>query len=162
MTALHDIAREFLGADAMNIVQRTFARMGVAEEEIEAAKKRWPRAAKRLHGSFGALCPSAYVLGTEEMYRKHCRELLARVKRGEDVGPGTDVEVACVLMQASFAAPPDSDHAFAYGVVFARLFPERADITSDLGRESYAGRSEEILSSLRKKIGADAGRRLAR
>jgi hypothetical protein len=159
---LTELARDILGADTMGAINHAFARMAVAEDEIARAKRRWPRAAKRLHGAFGTLCPTRYVLGTEEMFRKHCQELLARVKSGEDVVPGTDVELACAFMHASLAAPPDSDHAFAYGLVFARLFPERADITRDLGRESYKGRAEEILSELRRKIGNEVQRKPVR
>lgn len=158
MSPLDAVVRDVLGAELDGAVRGAFKKMEWAEEEIAAAEKRWPRARRRLHASFMTLCPTGYTLGSEEVYRRHCRELLVRVKSGQDVGPGTDAEVACVLMQASLAAPPDADHAAAYGVVFARLFPEHAEIVGDLRREYITGRADEIIAELRKKIGREVNR----
>lgn len=153
-----DVVREILGAPLSNTIAHAFDLMRVAEEEIAAAKRRHPRVARRLHVSFMLLVPGLLSSAPESLYRKHCVELLGRVKSGKDVTPGTDAELAFVLMQASLAAPPDRDHACAYARVFARLFPARRDIVEGLEHESHAGAVDEILNRLRVRVGRDVAR----
>lgn len=153
-----EAVRDILGAPLSNAVSHAFDLMRVAEEEIATAKRRSPRAAKRLHASFGILVPGILSDAPETLYRKHCIEILARVKAGMDVAPGTDAELAFVLMRASLAAPPDRDHACAYARVFARLFPEHRAIVDGLDRESHQGAVDEILVGLRRRVGRDAAR----
>jgi hypothetical protein len=153
MTEIAPVLRDLLGSELSGALDFSFARMRIAEEEIAAATKRWPTAARRIRASFLILRPSSWMRGSEELYRRHCRELLARIKRGDDVGPGTDAEVCWVISQASLAAPPDCDHAHAYARAFKRAFPEHADVVGDLGRESYPGSVDELLERLRRKIG---------
>lgn len=158
--AIPDAVREILGAPLSNTIAHAFDLMRVAEEEIATAKRRHPRIARRLHASFMLLVPDLLSSAPESLYRKHCVELLGRVKSGKDVAPGTDAELAFVLMQASLAAPPDRDHACAYARVFARLFPERRDIIEglELEHESHVGAVDEILDRLRARVGRDAAR----
>lgn len=153
-----DEVREIIGEAVSGRIGQTFRCMSIAEEEIKDAKRRWPRRARRLNAAFGILMPGDLVTAGDRLYRAHCQELLGRVMRGEDIVPGTDAECMFVLMRASLAAPPDGDHARAYGRLFAACFPDHADITKGLGRESYEGRVDEIIAHLREKIGKTVNR----
>ncbi len=153
-------ARDVLGGPLATVVEGTIRRMEIAEDEIAAAKRRCPRRAKSIDAAFLLLCPNDYLRGGDELYRAHCRELLGRVKRDENVEPATDAEIAFAMSQASLAAPPTQDFALAYAKVFARVFPEHADLVEDVGREHIPGRSDEIIADLRRKIGRDIGRKL--
>ncbi len=158
MTFIPDSMREVLGADLTDRAERVFSFMAIAEEEIATAMKRWPRRAMTIRNAFNILTPGDLLATGETLYRAHCRELLVRVMKGQDVTPGTDAECCLCFMQASLKAPPTHAIAHAYGVVFARCLPEKSAILDGIGREDYVGQTDEILSELRRKIGALAGR----
>lgn len=129
-----------------------FRRMEIAEEEIAEAKRRSPRARKRLHEAFRFLCPPEVLREkSDALYRAHVRELLGRVKRGEPLEPGTDAEVLAVFSETSLRAPLASDFAHAMSVVFFRVFPD-ADPDMHTGREGWAGRTSEIIADVRRKV----------
>lgn len=150
--------REIIGEGTSNAMDFAFDRMSIVEEEIESAMRASPRTAIRLYGCFKLLMPNDYLRTGETVYRLHCRELLGRVKRGEDVRPATDAELAAAFSAASTVAPPTQDFAAAYGLVFARLFPHRADLVEGLNREYVPGRAQEIVDEYRFKIGREIGR----
>ncbi len=52
------------------------------------------------HG-FKLLTPSHELMGTEFVYRSHCRQILDRLAAGQDTRPGTDAEIACACADAS-------------------------------------------------------------
>jgi hypothetical protein len=159
MRPIPDAVRDVLGAEQTSVIARCFDFMGYAEEEIARAKKRWPRRAAAINAAFGLLMPGDLIDTGEELYRSHCRELLARVMKGEDVEPGTDAECCLAMMRASLNAPLTGHHAYVYGIVFARALPGHADLMQDVGREMYEGQANEIIGDLRKRIGRLAGRR---
>ena len=77
------------GGQARSIF-RAFDLMGIAEEEIAAAKHRYRRASKRVHAAFGVLYPTGDMSKCgDRLYRAHARELVERVARKEDTRPGT-------------------------------------------------------------------------
>ena len=87
-----------------------FECMDWAEEEIAAARARFPRAADLLFHSFTLLRPGTNLTrsGTEFVYRSHCRELLDRVARGHDTRTATAAEICCVLGTVSHEAKLNS------------------------------------------------------
>lgn len=138
---------------AVAAIGRTFDLMAIAEEEIAAAKKRFPGKAAELHASFMLLCPNELArYGSDRLYRAHARELLERVARGQDTTLGTDVECLAALSQASLKAPLSRDPAEAMARVFARVFPGQDPYLETSEGESYAGAVDEVLEELRRKI----------
>lgn len=137
-------------------IASAFRRMGIAEEEIDVAKKRWPRRRTVIHGAFRFLCASHLGRFSDEVYRAHAREIIGRVMRGEDLKPGTDAEILVLLSEASLVAPLASDYAFAMSHVFHRVFPNAgADRFEHAGRESHRGALDEILAECRRKTARD-------
>jgi len=136
-------------------IERAFDLMSVAEEEIKEAMRKAPRKAKALRDSFRYLYSPELVLFADDLYRSHCREIFGRVKRGEDLSPGTDAECLVAFHEASLKAPPNADFARAMSEVFFRVFPDRPREVFDVGSESYPGRTGEIVAELRKKLARD-------
>lgn len=143
-------ALESVGATGpASAVARAFDLMGIAEEEIATAMRRWPKKATELNATFGILYPGILSGYGDGLYRAHCRELLGRVVHGEALALGTDAECLAILSSASQAAPLDSDHAAAMTRCFRSCYPDRE--VEDAGHESYPGRVDEILRRITRK-----------
>ncbi len=140
--------------DAGRRVARAFDLMRVAEEEIAAAKLACPRKRKTLHGLFKAMYPGELLRYPERLYRSHCRELIRRAKRGEDLRPGTDAELLVMFCETSLRAPLSSEFTHAYETVFRRVFPEAPD-HGFVGREGWEGRTREIIDDARRRLARD-------
>ncbi|NQE89763.1 hypothetical protein [Nocardia terpenica] len=78
-----------------------FDQMEWAEDEIERAQRRYPHAKNKLYHSFLLLRATHDLMGTEIVYRAHCREILARVVKGEDTRPGTAAEICTMMSEIS-------------------------------------------------------------
>jgi len=138
--------------DVMRSVSRAFDLMKIAEEEISAAERAAPRAKKKIHGAFRYMHSKYLVRYGDGVYRAHAREIIARVKRGADLSPGTDAECLAALSEMSLRAPPSADFALAMATVFRAVFPAAPADLTEMGRESYEGRTAEILGELRRKL----------
>lgn len=142
--------------DAGSAVASAFRRMGIAEEEIDAAKRRCPRRKKAIHAAFAVLCASHLGRFSDDVYRAHAREIIGRVMRGEPIEPGTDAEILVLLSEQSLVAPLASDYAHAMSHVFHRVFPDAdPERFERAGRESYKGALDEILADCRRKTARD-------
>jgi hypothetical protein len=103
----------------------TFDRVEIAEEEIRSVKRRFPARASEIHDAFAMLCPTEPLRDlSEDVFRFHCRELLERVAKGQDVRPGTTAEVLGFLADVSLSAPPTRVSTLLYQKLFGRIFPE--------------------------------------
>lgn len=143
---------EIMAGTRLGTVGRVLDLVAVAEEEIANATKEHPEKAKELRAAFHEhLFPGELANFSADVYRSHAREVLGRVARGEDVAPGTDAECLVALSLASLKAPLASGHLAAMERVFASVYPDKQG--ENIGREAYAGETEEILSELRKRIG---------
>lgn len=149
---------QLLSSGVGGVIARTFSRMELAEEEIEAAKRRHPLATGRIHRTFLHLCPSpALSAAPEKLFRAHCTELLERVAAGDDLRPGTTAEVLAVLSELSLAAPLDRAHTLLFVKLFSDLFPEAAAKMQSENEPPAADRYEreriaELEASFRKKL----------
>ena len=141
-------------------IGRAFYLMGIAEEEIEAAMKKAPRKRAAIKGAFRYLYTPVLMTYGDELYRAHCREIIGRVKRGEDLSPGTDAEMLATFSEMSTKAPLASEFANAMSEVFFRVFPEKSREVYAAGHEAWEGRKEEILSELRRKLSRNRDSRL--
>lgn len=143
---------EIIAGTRLGTVGRVLNLVEVAEEEIAAAVKDHPAKTKELRAAFSEhLFPGELGNFSADVYRSHAREILGRIARGEDVSPGTDAECLVALSLASLKVPLASGHLAAMESVFAKVYPNHKD--APIGREAYAGETQEILSELRKKIG---------
>jgi len=140
------------GAGVANRIGRAFALMEIAEHEIASRRER-SRVPQKVNDAFGILEPGFLAeFQSDHLYRMHCRELISRVERDEDVRPGTAAECVAVLSRGSLDAPLDRDHAFVYERLFLSMFDPGK---SPEGRESYPGAGDEIEARLRKKLARD-------
>ena len=106
---------DLLGDGLGGMLAGLFDQMEWAEDEIEKAQRRHPKAADRLYHSFKIMTPTHRRMGVEMVYRAHCRELLARVVKGEDTRPGTAAEVCIACCESSMVAPLTDTAAGLYG-----------------------------------------------
>ena len=152
--------REIVGPGLSVVFSSIFRRMEIAEEEIAAA-----RGTTEMDQD-DPLWQAFQILGgngdermnTEFVYRAHCRELLERVKNGQDTRPATDAEISCAIAGASMAAPLPSPLVGLQARVFKRVFPEQYErIADDLDLDTYErmyGREMDGWEAkLRKKAG---------
>lgn len=115
---MNTIVRDYLGEAITGI----FRFMEIAEEEIAAAQRRWPRHADALWDSFRLLTPTkGFRHKSEHLYRQHCREILERVTEGEDTRPGTKAEVLIGLVEVSLAVPLKPEAQYLYTRLFLDL-----------------------------------------
>ena len=140
-------------------IERTFALMRVAEEEIAEAKLRHPAWADALDGGFRALCPPEGMSGFDEkVYRAHVRELLGRVAtpgfRADDVRLGTHAEAMLALSAGSLRHPLEAAHQ----ALFEKLFAEVMGFSVDGGvpaREPFPGACDDVLRGLVRRLTRD-------
>ena len=149
-----------LPKDAQHIVANAFKHMKIAEEEIEAAKQRYPNKAAQLHNSFKLLCPpETFASFTSELYRAHAKELLQRIARGKDLSLATRAELCIALSEASFLAPLRNDFYCFYSQCFRAVFPKKyGEIFKGWpSRPSFKGALKELKHKLQRKFQSKRG-----
>lgn len=138
-----------------NSVSSAFARMEIAEEEISRAKRNFPKMAKVIDRAFKALCPTDPIRAkSDEVYRRHARELLVRAASGVDLRPPTSVELLCVALDSSLKAPLGSIGGLLAERLFADVFPEKA-FSEEVHREPWPRAVEDELATLRRKFAVE-------
>lgn len=141
--------QEILGRDIAGV----FEHMEIAERVIARKKSEYPSKVAVIQDTFKYLAGNEHFMGkASRLYEAHCEEIIERVINGLGLSPGTDAEIASVLCDVSQEAPLDSDHAYVYQTMFKKIFGEVFTEDVPLINESYAGRSKEIISRLRKKL----------
>lgn len=101
--------------------------MLVAEGMIDWAIRQYPDKAKWLYGSFMTLTPT--FLSYEKLYRLHCREILIRIGKNQDIHNPTDAEIIRSLIAAAgqnlSTAKVGRDKGFAmFNMLMRQYFPE--------------------------------------
>jgi hypothetical protein len=139
----------------IHAIDQTFRRMDIAEQEIARAQRRHPKDKDRIFQLFRLLCPTpplAHVL--DDIYRSHCREIIARAVRRDDICPGTKAEMLGFLSQASLEAPLDRIPFLLYQQLFAELLPDQAAALSfEAIIDAYEQhRIEHLLHTLQHKL----------
>lgn len=135
-----------------NVIDTCFSDMEIAEQEIAKAQKRHPPKADVIWQSFKYLMPSELLSPkTETLYRAHCREILDRVAEGQPIQPATYAELVCLFCATSLAAPLNQDGSAAYWHVFKTIFPNALDDVEYAPRESYPGRTLELIGEMQRK-----------
>lgn len=139
-------ALSFIEGEAGSVVRFTFDCMGVAEEELRGVADE----------AFMLLWPSPLLVGKSlKLYRSHARELVARFKAEEDTRLGTDAECLAAILHGALKAPLDSTAGALAERLFRGVFD--ADEVRRLGlgeapREPWPGASDELLTTLRRKL----------
>ncbi len=152
MTAARKLS-DLLPKNCARVVDRTFDFMGVAEDEIAAAMKgtKSLERKRRINGVFLALMPGPLIDLTEEVYRHHCRELIARAANEQDLYPGTTAEVLQMLEQTSLRSPLNRQGIALYERLFREVFgslPEGREPTP----EPWEGATDEMLRDARRRL----------
>jgi hypothetical protein len=133
-------------------IGRIFDLMEVAEEELKRAGQ--PK------GMFMALLPPESMRDLiPDVYRSHCRELLARHKAGKSLEDPTRAELLCAVADVSLKAPLNATGAAAYMRLAKEVLRDERgrslippDLLEDLPREPYKGAVDELLSGLHRRL----------
>jgi hypothetical protein len=149
-----------LGID-INALDTVFNAMEIAEDEIDRAMRLYPESKNAIWNAFKMLQMPAIFRGkSDKLYRAYCRELLARVAKGEDVRPATDAELIVNIAEASLAAPPTRTAGYLYMTLFHKIFGSEA--YDDLGLDDGAkymivpqSAVDELHGTLRNKGAVD-------
>jgi len=145
-----------VGGEVEGVVVTTFRAMKTAEVEIARFKTRHPDHGEDLDRAFLCLQPPvSFWSKSDALYRAHCRELLGRVVRGEDLRTGTSAEVLVAILEVATRTPIRPDFVLAADRVFEDVYGETAKkvIGPVKGVESYEGAVDEIVSDLRRRLG---------
>lgn len=124
-----------------------------AEESLEEGAEN-----SRPSFTFLALQPSGplQTLNSEIVYKAHCKELIGRMERGEDITEGTKAEVVAVLSLNTLRSRLVQDYEHLYVRLFGELFPNISErLPQDegsLSHETYPGAADEIYRVIRKKL----------
>lgn len=150
---MNDAIEEIFGTKLSYSLSTTCKRMEIAEEEIRAALERHPAKATLIDRiGFGILVPPRALDGlSDEVYRRHARELMDRLAAGADTREATAAELLGILSAISFVAPLDSVGGAVFARTFAAVFPERADLTDGIANADH-WLMDELGGSLRRKM----------
>ena len=120
---------DILGDPTWHVIANVFAEVAWVEEEIAAAKARWPEHAAHIDRLFGLRLYCAVLPGhwAEPLARIHIRELAHRVVEGKDLRPPTRAEMLYVLSDLSQEAPFRPAAFVLFARLFREAFPEQAD-----------------------------------
>jgi hypothetical protein len=148
----HPGLREIIGDSFISAFDSAMTLMGWSEEEIESMSRSHPDQADRIWHSFSLLRPTSELMGTEFVYRSHCRELLERVVAGEDTRPGTAAECCIACCETSQIAPFNTAGTGLYMRMWCKAgFPD-----VDFPREHYEAIKGEAIDEneqlVRKKL----------
>lgn len=147
---------EKLLSSMTNSITAVFALMGVAEEEIARATRRYPRRKEALNRACKVLlAPSQEMYEMDErVYRHHAAELLDRVGRSDVAGAdaGTTAEVLITLHLGSLKAPFARDPQVLFERLFQEILPgSLADQDWSL-KPSYPNADRECEAQLRRRL----------
>ncbi len=141
-----------------NVFMRAFDDMAMAEEEIRRAKQMYPRQCEDMDKAFILLMRSD-ALKSEELYRRHMRELLKRVVDGQDCRLATKAEVLASLSEFSLQAVMNKAGSLVMAQLMETVMSDLdgvSDIVAGLrlsaGREDYAGQTREDITRLQQKV----------
>jgi len=151
---------DMLPKEIRKVISSAFDHMRIAEEEIAAAKSRYPKKAAELHASFRLLCPGeSFAKYAPQIYRAHAKELLQRIARGKDLALSTRAELCIVLSEASLLAPLENDYACLYSQSFRVVFPKIYARIFKIWppRPSFKGAVKELKRKLERKFQSKRG-----
>jgi hypothetical protein len=136
-------------------IARAFHLMGIAEEEIAAAKKASRSKAELIDKAFLALRPEGgFGNAPDALYRCHCREILARIVAEVAIQPGTKAEVLWAMFQLSLLAPPTEGFSALMERLFSSCLPAEAKRLGGEGffKEAYDGQCDELHAKFQRKL----------
>lgn len=141
-----------------NVFTRAFEDMAIAEEEIRRAKQVHPEHSEDMEKAF-ILLKRTDVLKSEELYRRHMREILKRVANGQDCRLATKAEVLASLSEFSLQQVVNKAGSLVMAQLMETVMGDVAgvlDVVSGLrasaGREEYAGETREAIAHLQQKV----------
>ncbi|WP_261571158.1 hypothetical protein [Frankia gtarii] len=139
--------------DLTSDLHRAFQQIDGAETEIAHAMTRWPAHRDALYHAFPLLTPTHRFMGTEFVYRSHCREILKRVATGADTRPGTAAEICCLCAEVSQQIPFNAAAAGLYFRMWAAAFPDHP-LDTDRGEHHealYKSRIDDLEADARQR-----------
>lgn len=139
-----------LGPDVTSM----FRLMSHAEEVIAEEVAIDPTHEPQIQSSFCLLCPRMTLFGGKNpnLYRHHCREIIARVVLKEDTRPGTKAEVLATLSGLSMISTlVDSAHRLMEDLM-AEILPEFRQPKGWEPHEAWPGAVEESLAKCRAQM----------
>jgi len=143
-TAMLDLMEA--GGDLQAATKESFHHMGLADEVLGDHKE----------VKLSLMMTTDPLRGySDDLYRAHVRELLARALAGEDMRPGTYAEMLGSLSNASLKSPLHSSGLFVMEHCFEMCFQGTKLTRSKLGGEAYPGELDENIREARHMLRQD-------
>lgn len=140
--------------------------MGVVEEEIAKAKKRWPEKAELLNEAFMMFANIEEKRPFYELmslFPYHVREILERVvnrpSRKELRNLGTNAQAIAAFYYVTMKTPVTDDAGMAYYTLMRDTVGDDMEMLQHAGfervHESYPGAIQELITEAKKKTSVD-------
>jgi hypothetical protein len=159
MQKMTELFPEIFPSGMADTMRSALKALQIAEYEITDAKNRYGAEHRaKIWRSFKTLQPRSQALSSrEKLYRVHCREMIDRHVKGEDLRPGTKAEALTALVECSLMAPLNEAGFALYTKLFQELFPDDAEkLTPNwkdwAGREQWPHQNDEQLAWLKRKL----------
>ena len=139
--------KSLLGTTALN---GFFRSIEIAEQAMEAGGNP--------DGAFSKIQPTEALRGKATwLYRRHCDEIIQRVRDGEDTRPGTLAEVLAGLMEAATKAPLNEDARAAVAWLWKTLAPQsQYEAVAGLTETPYTPDGiERVVAETRRRLTAE-------
>jgi len=147
---------------------RVFDLIEVCEQEINRGMEEYPMRAEMIYNMFMPLgkMASPFVDFTPDLFRSHCREIIARIGNRlgkEELNCGTSAECILCIYDLTMLQPVTQDCGTMYYKLWKIVFGEYPDLTGhgmtqeeierEMTHSSYDGAAEIEIGILRKSIG---------
>lgn len=150
MTNVQALSAAFSSMGVSRPIRFTFDCMEMAEREIKRAFR--SKGSKAERAAFRLLMPTEPLIGkTIDLYTCHARELIQRLKRGEDTRPATDAELLALFCDTSLKAPLHRNAQAATEILWARCFPNAEIEGLNVDSETWPGGAREEIEKARRK-----------
>lgn len=148
-------------AAVQDSVRGPLEQVDVAESMIDVAVHAHPAHADVLWHSFVLLRPTCERMNTDFVYRAHVRELLERVRAGQDTRSGTAAELCAALSEASQRAPLRASAFGLYTRMWRQAFADDARLVHVMpAGEHYEAIAGSQIDDLEFTARAAIGRRV--
>ena len=134
------------------LIGGAFACMGIAEEEIAEARRRYPTKSEEINGAFGLLCTPEILQGKAlQLYRMHARDVVTRI--GEGLGPRvSNAMVLAALSEWSLEHLPSQDVRAAMEQLYLSMFDEIPGGEILPTPEYTPGGAAQVIEGVRRRL----------
>ena len=142
-----DELAKFLGpSKTLGAITRTFDLMGIAEERISVARRRFKSWIPSKSLFMSLFPPPQFAQLGDDIYAAHCDEIIVRDLTADRFDKPTRAEIVVALGSAALLAPLKTHHGYVADMLVYELFPAKSPI--DLERYESLRKDDSVTRCL--------------